>query len=107
MPPSGAQSLGGGVPVSETGSGGQLAELFGADAPANVFSLSVGPLMTAHLILGTLQLLPPVRRHLGLLRQQGQGHVVERYVTSLFVISGLVQVGDEGALAGLLRWVWG
>lgn len=95
------------MPVSETGSGGQLAELFGADAPANVFSLSVGPLMNAHLILGTLQLLPPVRRHLGLLRQQGQGHVVERYVTSLFVISGLVQVGDEGALAGLLRWVWG
>lgn len=48
--------------------------------------------MNAHLVMGALQLLTPVKQHFAMLHQQGQEHVVQSYTTTLFFISAFLQV---------------
>lgn len=78
-----------------TGMAERFAALLGSDTPANIFILSVGPLMNAHLVMGALQLLTPVKQHFAMLHQQGQEHVVQSYTTTLFFISAFLQAAAQ------------
>lgn len=59
----------------------------------NIYLLSITPYMTAGLTLAALQLIPEVRRHLDLLRDEGRSgrETINHYTSILFVLAALIQ----------------
>eukprot|EP00889_Picochlorum_renovo_P007998 jgi/Picre1/35028/NNA_002493.t1 len=79
----------GSVPQSLTSSlTGTVSELGG-----NIYLLSITPYMTAGLTLAALQLIPEIKRHIELLREEGRSgrETINHYTNTLFVGAALVQ----------------
>jgi preprotein translocase subunit SecY len=79
----------GSVPQSLTSSlTGTASELGG-----NIYLLSITPYMTAGLTLAALQLIPEIKRHIELLREEGRSgrETINHYTNTLFVGAALVQ----------------
>lgn len=79
----------GSVPQSLTSSlTGTASELGG-----NIYLLSITPYMTAGLTLAALQLIPEIKRHIELLREEGRSgrETINHYTNTLFVGAAFVQ----------------
>ncbi len=72
---------------------GSITRTAATEIPNNIYLLSITPYMTASLTLAALQLVPEIRRHIELLREEGRSgrETINGYQNALFVCSALIQ----------------